>query len=191
MSADLRTHTASGKALFVQLPYWLMDSPRWQRLRPAAVRVWLQLMRQYDGQNNGRVFLSTRDAAAFCDLDKNTAASAIKQLEDEGLIENVRRYSASRTQRLAPEWRFAHLPCNVTGQYPTLTHEPESSEPEIVIAADTPPKKRKGRKVTTQDYSKREYSAMQDKAARAAGIIRPPVPIDLDRQMDDFLNDGT
>jgi helix-turn-helix protein len=191
MRDDLRTHTASGKALFVQLPYWLMDSPRWQRLRPAAVRVWLQLVRQYDGQNNGRVFLSTRDAAAFCDLDKNTAASAIKQLEDEGLIENVRRYSASRTQRLAPEWRFTHLPCNVTGLLPTLTHEPESSEPEIIIATDAGAReKRKGRKLTTQDYGKREFAGMQVKAARAIGI-RPPIPIDLDRQMEDFLNDGT
>jgi hypothetical protein len=76
------------------------DLSNWQRLKGHSVAVYLQLLRHYDGQNNGRVFLSVRDAAALCGINKETAGGAFNQLEDEGLIDNMRRYGASRTQRL-------------------------------------------------------------------------------------------
>jgi hypothetical protein len=176
-----KTHNDEGKELFVKLPYWLMDLPNWQRLKGSSVSVYLQLLRHYDGQNNGRVFLSVRDASALCGINKETAAAAFGQLEDEGLIENMRSYSASRTQRLAPEWWFTHLPCNVTGQFPKLVHKQDSGEAKIVIAPDAPREKRKKVVTRIRDMPRRPHAKIGDSSSFfMTPEPRPPVPAEVD-----------
>jgi hypothetical protein len=119
-----RKVTTNGGEAHIRIPNWLMDSPPFRRQTPAARSVYLEVHRVYSGRNNGRLSVSVRNASILCGIHKDTAAKAFRDLEEAGLIENMRRGSYSpTTQRMAAEWRLTHLQCHVTGREPYLTRE--------------------------------------------------------------------
>jgi hypothetical protein len=103
-----------------KLPNWLIDSERYLDLSPYAKALHTRLLRQHNGHNNGRIFLSVRDAAEQIRAAIGTAAKAFHELVEAGFIENVREGLIGPRSGRAAEYWLTHLPCDVTGQLPKL-----------------------------------------------------------------------
>jgi hypothetical protein len=101
---------------FVKLPWYLLDAPAWQALSPAERTVYIEVMRAFNGHNNGSIALSVRQAAERGRINKDTAGRAFKRLEELGFIECVTKGGFSRKVRHAAECRLTIATCNVTGQ---------------------------------------------------------------------------
>lgn len=116
-------HNAKGRSngveRFAGLPHDVLNSPGFLATKPNARAVLLELARIYNGQNNGRLGLSIRDAAQRCNIGKSATAEAFQQLEDCGLIDRMTKGSFSAHKRLASEWRLLWRGCDVTGTIPT------------------------------------------------------------------------
>ena len=75
---------------FVQVYYWMMQTEAWATMPPGPRALYLELKRQYNGHNNGAVFLSHRDAAKALHVHRNTVGPWFKALEERGFIEERR-----------------------------------------------------------------------------------------------------
>jgi hypothetical protein len=103
---------------YVMLNHWLLESPAYLSLSAPARAVYVEIVRLYNGANNGKLALSVRTAAERCRIARNTAGRALAELQDRGFIECVRPGGFSLKIRHATEWRLTHQPCNVSGQPP-------------------------------------------------------------------------
>lgn len=102
-------------AQFVMLPHWMMKSPAWRSLKPVDRVLYEELTLIYNGSNNGRLALSTRDAAERCNAHRDTVGLSFRRLQAAGFIECATPGGFSRKTRHATEWRLTIHPCNVTG----------------------------------------------------------------------------
>ena len=58
---------------YVMLRFWLLNSPAWQSLPPAARALYIEMVKRYNGSNNGRILMAVRDAAELIGVSKDTA----------------------------------------------------------------------------------------------------------------------
>src|SRR5262245_17528281 len=92
---------------YVKLRFWLLDSPAWQSLPPAARALYIEMVKRYNGSNNGRIGMGVRDAAKLIGVSKDTALLAFRFLEDRGFIICTKRGAFShKTCMDASEWRL-------------------------------------------------------------------------------------
>jgi hypothetical protein len=103
----------------VQLPEFMLASPAWRSLNPAARVLYVELRRIYNGKNNGFLALSVRDAAERCAVNKDTASKAFAALIDRGFIDLATPASFGTNGRHAAEYRLTDWPCNRTNQRPS------------------------------------------------------------------------
>jgi hypothetical protein len=75
---------------FVQLFHYMLGSLAWHQLTPHARCAYIEIARCYDGTNNGRLALSARSLASQMPCNKDTAAQALRELEDAGFIETAK-----------------------------------------------------------------------------------------------------
>jgi hypothetical protein len=94
--------------------HFMLKTDAWQALTTPARAVYLQLGFRYNGSNNGRIACSIREAASECNVARDTAARAFKELVDLGFIEETRHGSLSRKTRIASEWRLTAFRCDLT-----------------------------------------------------------------------------
>lgn len=73
-------------AKFVQIEHWVMDCEAWQTMKPGPRALYVELKRRFNGSNNGRIFLSTRDAAKALNVNKETAGKYFAVLREHGFI---------------------------------------------------------------------------------------------------------
>ena len=92
------------------LPHAILKSDVWLSCKPAARAVWIGLTMRFFGTNNGRIAYSCRDAAEHAGIGKNTAATALMQLREVGLIECVTESNFDSRKKLAREWALTHIP---------------------------------------------------------------------------------
>ena len=97
---------------FVMLRHDIMDSPAWKFLSPNARCVWLEIMRRYNGNNNGNIALSCREAAELCNISKNTAARAFQELQDTGFIKIGTFAGFKNKHRVSTRWVVTHERCD-------------------------------------------------------------------------------
>lgn len=97
------------------LTHDLMDSAAWRGLTAPARAVLLQVCRRYNGQNNGRLAAAVRDLADECRLNKDTAARALKELQEAGLLICRTPGGFSLKKRHAAEYALVWERCTVTG----------------------------------------------------------------------------
>ena len=71
---------------FVQLEEWVLSSNAWSSLKPAPRALYIELKRQYNGFNNGKVFLSQRDASKRLNVGRDTVARYFNDLIDVGFL---------------------------------------------------------------------------------------------------------
>lgn len=106
---------------FVQLHHWMLQTPAWRALKASSRAVYLEVATRYNGTNNGTLALSARDAADRCNINKDTASQAFRELVAHGFIECVTPGGFSRKVRHATEWRLTQYRCDVTGALPAKT----------------------------------------------------------------------
>ncbi len=104
---------------FVMLSHFLLNSPAYLSLTPAARAVYVEIARLFNGRNNGYLALSVRDAAERCRINKDTAAKALVSLQEAGFIECAAQGAFSYKVRHASEWRLTTVRCDKTGALPS------------------------------------------------------------------------
>ena len=75
---------------FVPVPYPMAESAAWRSLTGAAVKVYVELRRRFNGGNNGKLSLSLMEAASLLRLSKSTVGRALDQLVERGFIVKTR-----------------------------------------------------------------------------------------------------
>ena len=75
-----------GAGRHVQLPEWLQSSEAWATLKPGPRALYIELKRRYNGSNNGRIFLSHRNAAKAIAMHYNSVGAYFEELQDRGFI---------------------------------------------------------------------------------------------------------
>lgn len=103
---------ANGRAItepFVMLPRYLFDCPAYRSLRPVSRALLFEVIRRFDGSNNGYIGLGYREAGDACGINKDTAQKAFDELRGKGFLRprrmggfNMKDPSANR----ATEWRL-------------------------------------------------------------------------------------
>jgi hypothetical protein len=75
-----------GESRHVRLYRWMMRSNAWQSLSLAARCLLVEMYDLYDGTNNGRLFMSARDAGRRLGVGKTKGWRALHELRDKGFI---------------------------------------------------------------------------------------------------------
>lgn len=130
-------HNKKGRSLgggrFVQLHHYLLNSPAWKWLTPAARAVYVEVATLFDGTNNGFLALSVRDAGERCRINKDTAGRAFKELVAADFLEAAAVGGFSYKVRHASEWRMTSHKCDRTGSLATkafLKWDPTAAKSE-------------------------------------------------------------
>ena len=110
MSRKPYKYKKKGTAQFIMVPHAILKSDAWRSCKPNARAVWIGLAMRFFGTNNGRIVYSCREAAEHAGIGKNTAAKALEQLIEVGLIECITESSFDSRKKLAREWALTHIP---------------------------------------------------------------------------------
>lgn len=116
---------------FAQLEYSLLASAPYRALPPNPRALLVELIIMFNGQNNGELYLSVRDAADRMGVaDTKAASAALKELQDMGFIAEVERghFAVKAGNKRASRWRLTwHA---VAGQHgPTNEYKDRMPEP--------------------------------------------------------------
>ena len=101
---------SKGNGRFVMLDYTLLDCPAGRSLKPGELAVLIRAMQRYHGENNGRIALSSRDAADLAKVSKDTAARHILTLCEKGFMRIKTPSSFGRNGRKATEYYLTMFP---------------------------------------------------------------------------------
>lgn len=112
-----------------RLTHFLMDTRAWLSLSPIERALYLEVARIYNGTNNGWLGLSVRRAGVRCNINKDTAAAALKVLMERGFIELATPGGFSRKTPHAAEWRLTEWPCDRTHTPATKAYQHWRPEP--------------------------------------------------------------
>lgn len=114
-----KRHNPKGRSTterFISLPHWMLNHRAWLSLSPVERCTLLEVMRLYNGANNGRLGLSNRVAAERIGCSKDTAGRALRTLVERGFIEVAERGRFDRKSPHATEFRLTLYGCDRTGQ---------------------------------------------------------------------------
>ena len=99
---------------FVPVLIGTMKSPAWRTMSPYTRVLYIALKSRYsfEARNNGRIYLSTRDAAEETGFDKKTVARGFRELSHYGFIVMTEPGCLGVKGRgKAPHWRLTELGC--------------------------------------------------------------------------------
>ena len=108
----------TGKRQFVMLSRNVKRSTAYHGLGTTARSALIELIDRHNGINNGHVGLGARELAYELRCSKDTAARALRELDDAGLAEPTKM--GAWRGRKATEWRLTFLRCDKTGELPKL-----------------------------------------------------------------------
>lgn len=101
----------SGK--FIQLEHWVYDSLAYQSLKPGPRAIYVELKRQFNGHNNGDIFLSQRVAGKAANVGRDTVGKYLAELVAKGLIiKTMGHYFGPEGVGKAAKWALTELPMN-------------------------------------------------------------------------------
>jgi hypothetical protein len=187
---------------YFQVHHYMLKTEAWAALSAPARAIYLQIGFRYDGSNNGRISYSVRDAASECNLAKETASRAIRELVDLGFIEETLHGSLSRKTRIASEWRLTAFRCDLTGALKTSTFMQRGAQardsrqsrsrpqPSAGLSQTTPSQGREPVLNDGRECPKRRYSLSQTMPSHSSDCPkrRPVRPVSGGSPV---LNDGT
>lgn len=105
-------------AKYVKLDEWLLKAPAYRLLTAGARALLVEFLRLYNGGNNGRLYLSQRDAAKVLGISTHqTAGKFLNELEARGFIRVVVPGSFDNKDRHASTYRLTMWEYN--GKPPT------------------------------------------------------------------------
>ena len=108
---------STGDPRYVRLEHSTMNTPAYRSLSPNARAILLELMKRYNGFNNGEVGLGCREAGEAIGRSRNCAMRAFKELEDKGFIKCREPGAFTRKNRMATTWILTEY--GFHGQRPT------------------------------------------------------------------------
>jgi hypothetical protein len=106
----------AGGPPFVQLYRFIKRSQAYHDLSLPARCALIELLDRYTGINNGMIGLGARELASELKSSKDTAARALRELDDSGLVRCMKA-GVWRGKR-ATEWRLSFYRCDVSGDLP-------------------------------------------------------------------------
>jgi hypothetical protein len=118
---------SEGEPRFIQLPYWIMETPAFLALSSGATRALLFMLKRFNGVNNGKIAFGVRSGCFTrrpgtpqledCPiLSKSEMGRALRELQAAGFIRCTQEATFDQ-KRHTREWRLTWLPSN--GQPPT------------------------------------------------------------------------
>jgi hypothetical protein len=113
--------TPRSKRPFLLLFRNVKRSKAYHSLSPVARCALVELIDRYNGTNNGRIGLGVRELAYEVHCSKDTAAMALKELDDAGLARPIT--PGVWRGRRATEWCLTFHLCNETGELPVTQWE--------------------------------------------------------------------
>ena len=110
MKKNQKHHKRNLKGTFMAVPHHVWDSDAMTDCNSNARVVLLQLLRRYNGFNNGKISLSVREAAIGASVCIGTASTSLKRLEEVGLIITTRQSGFNMKNRMAREFEITFHP---------------------------------------------------------------------------------
>jgi hypothetical protein len=103
---DKRGNAAS----FLKLDNWVFEHPSYRSLSLEARSLMWELIRVYNGHNNGRLFLSHRLAAERLGRHRNSIGKYYSELERAGFVHKTRGHCLGpEGTGQATHWALTHL----------------------------------------------------------------------------------
>src|SRR5262245_36179365 len=99
-----------GTEKHVRLHRWMLASPAWRCASLVERCLLVELYDLYNGENNGYLFLSVRDAARRLGVGKNTANQGLARLQIKGFIRARQRGDFHWKLRQATSWVLTEFP---------------------------------------------------------------------------------
>lgn len=81
-----RDNFKRGSGKIIQIEHCVYDSPAWQSLKPGSRAIYVELKRQFNGYNNGDIFLSQRIAGKAVNIGRDTVRKYLAELATKGFI---------------------------------------------------------------------------------------------------------
>jgi len=100
---------------FIQLYRYVLDCAAYVSLSASARAALIEVIRGYNGSNNGNIVLSVRTLAKRLACNKETACHALQELTDKGFIEPRIKGAFSVKFKRATQWRLNDRRCDATG----------------------------------------------------------------------------
>ena len=130
MSRSVWKNNASGRTVrrqkpkkrsFVMLERYMIASAAWRSLSGEAIAAFVELSNRYNGTNNGRLHLSSRELAVIRRYSRVTGTRAMSELLRKGFIEMVKAsgFNVKDRRRQAAEYRLTMHHCDVTRAPPS------------------------------------------------------------------------
>lgn len=76
-----------GNGRFVQLTEYMQSSEAWATMKPGPRALYVEVKRRFNGTNNGKLYLSHRDAAKALNVSRNTISAYFRELEERGFLQ--------------------------------------------------------------------------------------------------------
>lgn len=129
----MRRKKRKGSGRFVSIPHVILDSAAWKSLSSDACRLYVELKRRHNGQNNGFITLSYREAAQVINGGKSTAYARMQELQEHGFVRMVNK--GQFQNRHATTWllttesddRANHHPTNDWKNYASTESEKKNA----------------------------------------------------------------
>ena len=102
-----------GSGKFIQLEHWFYDSPAFQSLKPGPRAIYIELKRQFNGHNNGEIFLSQRIAGNAANIGRDTVGKYLTELVAKGfIVKTMGHHLGPAGVGQAAKWALTELPLN-------------------------------------------------------------------------------
>ena len=95
---------------FVGIEYIILNSPAFGELSGEAIKLLLYVCARHDGENNGTISFSVREAAAKLKCTPNTAGNRFRELIECGFLVPVTKGAFSVKLKAATTWRITFYP---------------------------------------------------------------------------------
>ena len=92
--------------LFISIPFSVWDSPAMRACDTVSRVIFIEIVRRYNGFNNGKIPLSVREAGNKANVSPGTANKKIRKLVDVGLIKITRDSGFNMKGRTAREFEI-------------------------------------------------------------------------------------
>ena len=110
MAKTNATGRTEGEAKHVRIYRWMLTSPAYRSLSCHARCLLVELGLRYNGDNNGDVSMSVREAAKLLGCAINTTRLAFSQLEDRGFIRLSEKGTFRLKSRHSTTWELTEWP---------------------------------------------------------------------------------
>ena len=107
-----KTHK-KGTPQFVMLYNWMIDSEAWLDLKAQPRALYLLIKRRFNGNNNGEIYLSHRDAAQLLNMHRNSIGRYFDVLIEHGFLKQTSRpHLGPSGVGQSSKWELTELPVN-------------------------------------------------------------------------------